>query len=383
MTSASALLPLWNRAAEWERRVAMIRDARTFLYLSLFYLECDARGVEILDLLLAAQRRGVAVNLLIDGFGDRLGTVLMTRQVRKSFRARLDALRLAGAVVTFYRPPRFLQWLIGGGHHVKMQVSDAGEAMVSSGNITSSSFDHWNEYAVALRGPVVRLMLDSYAQVGGLVNPAHLDQLTKTASAPVADLALDYWFCNPNLLQGPLGPIGWHGRNLVTDRMIAMIDAARQSIHVTSFYFKPTEILMAAVMRAARRGVRVEVYHSHVKALPQTQLAWIAAAVNYERLLDAGVTIYENHHGEHSKIVLIDRTWVAFGTYNFEDAAHDRLAEVMLASRDARAVDPAIAILEDLRVDPDNTIVTPQSLRAWPMRLKIKRAVFGRFKWWM
>ena len=60
-------MPLWDRAAEWQRRLAMIREARSFLYLSIFYIEHDAYGMALLAALLDAQRRGVAVNLLIDG----------------------------------------------------------------------------------------------------------------------------------------------------------------------------------------------------------------------------------------------------------------------------------------------------------------------------
>ena len=77
MTSASFLRPLWVRAAEWECRLRMIREATTFLYLSTFYIEYDRYGIELLAALLDAQRRGVAVNLLVDGFGQLLGGILM------------------------------------------------------------------------------------------------------------------------------------------------------------------------------------------------------------------------------------------------------------------------------------------------------------------
>jgi len=99
--------------------------------------------------------------------------------------------------------------------------------------------------------------------------------------------------------------------------------------------------------------------------------------------LKAGIQVYENQHGEHSKIVLIDDGWAAFGSYNFEDAAHDRLAEAMLDSRDRRAVEPAAAIFAALRRDHDNALVTPQALRALPASLKAKRALLGPFKRWM
>jgi phosphatidylserine/phosphatidylglycerophosphate/cardiolipin synthase-like enzyme len=230
---------------------------------------------------------------------------------------------------------------------------------------------------------VVRVLLESYQQIGGLVDSAHLRRLDEAADGACADLDLEYWLCNPNLHQGPFGPLGWGGPNSVTDGLVDMLKAARRSIQVTSFYFKPVEPLLAALVRAARRGVRVEVYHSHRAALPATELAWVAAAVHYERLLDAGVRVYENRHGEHSKIVLVDDTLVSFGSYNFEDAAHDRMAEAMLTSRDQRAVAPARVIFEGLRQDPDNIQVTTETWRALPARLKMKIAMLGRFKRWM
>ena len=381
--TASALLPLWNRATEWQRRLAMIREARAFLYLSTYYIELDEYGVELLDALSVAQQRGVAVNLLIDGFGQQLGGVLMSPASKAALDSRLDDLRRAGAVVTIYRPRHRVQQWLGGGHHVKIQVSDAGEAIFGSGNITRMSFAGWNEYSVSLRGPIVRTLLESYGEIGGSVHPDHLDHLRAIANTVDADIELDYWLCNPNLLQGAFGPLGWRGPNLVTDRLVGMIAAARQSIAITSFYFKPVEPLLTALVDAARRGVDVEVHHSHLDALPATELAWIAAAAHYPRLLRAGVRVHENRHGEHSKIVLVDRNRVAFGSYNFEHAAHDRLAEAMLASRDPRAVEPALAIFAELRQHPDNVRVTPQMLRALPVRLRAKRTMLGPLKRWM
>ncbi len=383
MPLASALLPLWNRASEWERRLGMIDSARSFVYLSTFYIEHDGYGIEMLSALRRAQRRGVAVNLLIDTFGQRLGGVLMSRDERAALARDLDAIRAAGGAVKMYRPPRMAQRALGGGQHVKIQVSEAGEAIFASSNITKASFEGWNEYAVAVQGPVVCALLESYRELGGSVESAHLDLLGQAAADHTADLEMDYWLCNPNAYQGWLGPLGWRGRNEVTDRMIGMLDAAQSSVLLTSFYFKPAGPLRDAVLRAAARGVQVEVFHSHRDALPATDLAWIAAAAGYDRLLDAGVILWENRHGEHSKIVVIDSAWAAFGSYNFEEAAHDRLAEAMLASRDPRAVEPALAIFDELRDDPDNVRVTPESFGSLSPRVKVRIARYGRFSWWM
>jgi cardiolipin synthase len=385
MPQASALVPLWDRAAEWQRRLSMIEAARSFVYLSTFYIEHDAYGTGMLAALRRAQRRGVAVTLLVDAFGQRLGGVLMTADHRMALERELNGLRAEGGVVTVYAPPHQVQRLLGGGQHVKIQVSDSGEAIVGSSNLTKTSFEAWNEYAVAVRGPVTLALLESLRAFGATVSPAHLAQLGVVADrepAP-ADLALDYWYCNPNTAQGVAGPFGWRGANEVTDRMVEMIESARRSALITSFYFKPERGLLEAVLRASRRGVQVEVFHSHRDALPATDLAWIAAAASYPALLEAGVQIYENLHGEHSKLVLIDDAWAAFGSYNFEDAAHDRLGELMLASRDPRAIAPLQTVFDGLRRHPDNLRVTRESFGQLPARVAARVARYGRFKWWM
>ena len=381
--TATAFCALWNRAAEWKRRLRMIRQARRFLYLSTYYVEYDDYGAELLALLLEAQRRGVAVNLLIDGFGQRLGGVLMSAAVKAILRDRLDALRAAGAVVTVYRPSHAVQRRLGGGQHVKIQVSEEGEAIFGSSNVTRTSFEGWNEYSVALRGPVVSTLLKSYRIIGGEVDPAHLRDLDRCAAGARGDMELDYWLCNPNLHQGRRGPLGWRGRNVVTDRMIDMLNAARRRIELTTFYFKPAPALLDALLAAARRGVAIEIHHSHRDALPATDLAWIAAAAGYPKLLDAGVRIYENRAGEHSKIVLVDDAWAAFGSYNFEDAAHDRLAEAMLATRHPAAVAPARGIFDLLRADPANTPVRHGFRRDLPAGLRLRLALLGHLKRWM
>jgi cardiolipin synthase len=382
-TSASFFLPLWDRSAEWQRRLAMIREAASFLYLSTFYIEYDRYGIEIIEALLEAQRRGVAINLLIDGFGQRLGGVLMSRESKAALALRLDALRSGGGIVTVYHPPYHLQRVLGGGQHVKIQVSEAGEAIFGSSNLTRMSFEGWNEYAVSVGGRVAVDLLESYRSLGGSVAESHLDRLRGLATPGPDDLPLDYWLCNPNLLQDRSGPIGWRGRNVVSERLVEMIDAARRTIQITSFYFKPIEALVAALLRARSRGVLVEIHHSHLEALPATELAWIAAAAHYPRMLRAGVQIFENRRGEHSKIVLVDGERTAFGTYNFEEPAHDRLAEAMLHSRDRRAVGAAATIFEQLRGHRDSVPVTVAALAALPARLKMKRALLGRFKRWM
>ena len=125
-------------------------------------------------------------------------------------RARRDARRACvadGGVVTTYQPARPVQRWLGGGQHVKIQVSEAGEAIFGSSNLSRSSFEGWNEYSVAVRGPVVRTLLESYRDIGGTVDDAHLRQLDGGGARPAtADLDARLLGVQPEHCQGVTGP---------------------------------------------------------------------------------------------------------------------------------------------------------------------------------
>ena len=382
-TTAIALQPLWNRSLEWELRLTMVAEAKHFLYVSIYYIEYDEYGTAFLNALEDACRRRVAVNLLLDGFGQTLGGVVMNDSTKRALASHLNRLRAAGATITHYRPPQLMQRRLGGGQHVKIQVSEQGEALFGSSNVTGASYTQWHEFSVAVRGPIVRTLLESYRTIGGTVKDTHLQVLGNTAQAGMTEVSLRYWCCNPNLGQGWSGPLGWRGPNEVTNLMKQMLDAARERVCLTAFYFKPIPTLIRAMEAAAHRGVRVEVYHSHCDALEATNLAWIAAAASYDRLLAAGIHIFEHRRGEHSKIVLIDDAWVAFGSYNFEDAAHDRLAEAMIDTHDTALVREARSIFESLSADPAQEAVRPHFRRNLSVQLRLQLAIMRHFKRWM
>ena len=64
-------------------------------------------------------------------------------------------------------------------------------------------------------------------------------------------------YAPPHLAQRLLGG-GHHVKIQVSEAGVVAL--------ITSFYFKPVGPLLEAVLRAARRGVGVEVYHSHREA---------------------------------------------------------------------------------------------------------------------
>ena len=376
-----SFISLTSRRDEWPRRVAMVNHARRFLYLSTYFYHPDRYGREMAAALIAAAARGVAVYLVVDGFGQRLAGALMSRAERVAARRLWPALAAAGVQVCCYRPRPLFQQLLGGGYHIKVQVSEEGEAIFASGNISATSFDGWNEVAVAVRGALVRELLASVMVAIDQPERSHLDDLPGGAGDG-ATRTTHYLAHLPCADPSPMSPFRQRQANPVTDALVALIDRAEARLMITSFYFKPVEVLLAAVERAARRGVRVEIIHSHRDALPASAAPWLAATFTYPRLLNAGVAIHERHGCEHSKILVADQREAAVGSYNLEWAAHDRLAESMLFTRDPALVAELDARVTAIRAHPAVERVTATGLAALPLSLKARRALLYPLRRW-
>ncbi|HRP70174.1 MAG TPA: phosphatidylserine/phosphatidylglycerophosphate/cardiolipin synthase family protein, partial [Turneriella sp.] len=288
-----------------------------------------------------------------------------------------------GARIFFYIPPHRVQRWLGGGQHVKIQLSDAGEAIFGSSNISHASFAAWNDFSVLLAGEIILEFAESFRTLGFPLERNHLLTLKKLIQNSIPEYNFTYHVFDPNKHQGVLGPLFWRKKNTITEAMVQLFEEARESVFLTSFYFKPTKKLFRAMLRAARRGVKITIFHSHRAALDATDLAWIAAAVKFDLLLKAKIRIFENKKGEHSKLVLVDGMKAALGSYNFEDAAHDRLAEAMLVTREKKVVESIQQIFDLLKRNSQNILVKKLWRKRLRFRLRIRIRLWGVFKRWL
>ncbi len=358
----------------------MIAKSRSFLHLSTLYVEWDECGREILSELLNAQQRGVAIKLMIDRFGQRLGGTTMSKTDRARLRDKLNELRKAGSQVVMYSPKKVIDRFVGCGHHIKIQLSDEGEAIFGSSNLTRSSFKAWNEFSVALRGPIVDVLTRNFNELFGSSVPANSLSPSKQSS-PSQNIPMVYWSYNPTEDSGRWGAFHRRQANPLTAMLADKIRHAQLRIQLTSFYYKPARVIFEALKDATSRGVTVDIFHSHASSL-NTRLPWLAAATDYPSLVRQGANIYENRHGEHSKIILIDNEWTAFGSYNFEDAADSRWAEAMLVTENPAILQVIRAIFQGLASDPDNDLVTAEKVNEWPLFRHVSTKLFRPIKSW-
>lgn len=380
-STATRLKVLTDRGDEWSLRLAMVRGAQRFLVLTTYYFGADARAREMADALVAAARRGVRVILVVDAFGQRLARGLSTAEERAALQQRLAAIEQAGGRVVAYRPADLCHRLIGGGMHVKLQVSEAGVAIFGSSNIALQSFDQWNEVSLEVAGDIVTALLAEGCRLAALSDAERSALAALLPSTSAGPFALRY------LREDPAERSGWYfplGRvdNRLTNELVRFIDSARATLRITTLYCKPTPLLSAAILRACRRGVDVEIFHSHRDSLG-TPIPWIAASVQFRALLEAGARIYENRSGEHAKVLFVDERAVSVGSYNLEHAAHDRLVEAMIFSEDAGVCARFHALFTTLRGSANNRSLARSWLSDLPARLRVQRWLWRPLQRWL
>jgi len=111
-----------------------------------------------------------------------------------------------------------------------------------------------------------------------------------------------------------------------TGKIIREINGARQEILLQAYEFTSTPIAKA-IAAAARRGVQV------VAVLDKSQRTSRYSGATY--LLNAGIPVYidERPAIAHNKIIIVDRSEVITGSFNFTKAAQERNAENLLMLR--------------------------------------------------
>lgn len=302
-----------------------VHEVRVEMYMFNF----DELGKKILHSLTEARRRGVKVFLLVDGIGSI------------SFLADIDAYCRANEIkFKIYHPlpirlnflRRFslqaLTWKnirlffvmfrkINNRDHRKIFLIDQKLAFVGSQNVnkvhseTISNHRAWRDTGVAVQGPPVRFLVNSSQFAWERARP---DGLTYS------------WRFQYDALR--LSARRKH-RLARIRKLIQSFNEAKTRIWITTAYFLPNRKTIKALVRAAWRGVDVALCLPAISDMPFMKwTAWLL----YDRLLKAGVKIYE-YQGRilHAKSMIVDH-WGTVGSYNFNHRSliHDLEVEVVI-----------------------------------------------------
>ncbi|NOS97154.1 MAG: cardiolipin synthase ClsB [Methylotenera sp.] len=366
---------LRNGAEYFPALEAAIHGALHSIYLQSYIYRADTIGIRIGAALMQAAQRGVAVHVLLDGFG--------CKDLPKPY---VKTLELTGVQVMFYRP-KISPWSFEKSRlrrlHQKIVVIDEKIGFVGGINIIDD-FDVPNaapnnvppriDYAIKIEGKLLPIIAGHVQKIWRRMAITHLlppPALTHEKPSVIDSPSIKAAFIlRDNVL---------HRRD-IEDAYLEAIHHAKAEIIIANAYFVPGRKFRKALLDAANRGVTV-------KLLLQGRMEYFlmfATHAFYSEFLESDIEIYEYRKSYmHCKVAVIDQYWATVGSSNIDPFS-------LLLAREANVLVKNTAFAIELRTDLLAVIqagaiqISPQ---AWARGNIIKRfaswIAFGLVRWFL
>jgi cardiolipin synthase A/B len=293
---------------------ATLEQAKRTICLEFYQVRDDRVGRQLAEILLAAVRRGVQVYLLYDYVGSF--------ETPGSFFRTLER---GGVRCLAFNPPPFrrgLAWFDKRDHR-KIAVIDGCVAFTGGLNIGEeyAGFGdcpyRWRDVGIRLEGPAVdelqRLFRENWPDESGTFGPGCYDTLGLAQEEETDEVMI--------VSGGP-----HHNRSQIRAAFRMAIGGATSSIMIETPYFVPGPRLLRALLRAARRGVAVQLI---LPACNDVPLVRLVSRSLYAPLLKGGIQIFERQGTVlHAKVMLVDYAWAIIGSANLDLRSFHRNYEV-------------------------------------------------------
>ena len=280
-----------------------IAAAKVSIAFASYIFEADDTGRRFIAALKAAQARGVAIRVIVDGIGSGYW-----------YSAAYQRLTREG-IPTARFMHTWIPWrmaFLNLRSHKKILVVDGERAFIGGINISSD-----NVLAADPPDPI----RDMHFDVTGPV-------VTQIAEA----VATDWHFCTGEQLGRdgwfpPLSETGTAAARVITSgpdqdvykiefAMLQAIGCAQRSVKILTPYFLPDDRLMSALILAAMAGVAVDVVIPEAGDHPY--LDW-AMRAHIAPLLRTGARVWRAPKPfEHSKLFVVDDGWSLIGSANWD-----------------------------------------------------------------
>ncbi len=329
-TSGNTVGLLENGEAFFPRVFETIDKAEREVIVETFILFEDKVGCRLHAALLAAAQRGVAVDLMVDGYGSP--------DLSNEFVSSLTA---AGVKVRVFDPGgRLFGWRTNllRRMHRKIVVIDGARAFIGGINYSADHLADFGpkakqDYAVELTGPIVhdihRFVLHAIA-VGGKGRRWYRKRLSLANALDTAHLSAPADMGGAEVLF--VTRDNRRHTNDIERHYRAAIRAARYRVTIANAYFFPGYTLIREMRRAARRGVDVRLI---LQGAPDMPIVKTAASMLYHHLLHGGVHIFEYcERPLHGKVALVDDAWCTVGSSNLDPLSLSLNLEANVIVRD-------------------------------------------------
>lgn len=322
-TSGNSLQLLENGEEFFPAVFEAIGKAERSVILETFIIFEDKVGRELQRVIIDAARRGVRIDVTVDGYGSA--------DLTDEFIAAMTSVGVGFHV--FDPQPRRLgmRTNVFRRMHRKVVVVDGVLAFIGGINFSADHLADFGptgkqDYAMSIRGPLVDEIAKFEAQVLAPVRPRFSWRRLRRRPAPSHSARGD---SSAALV---LRDNDEHSNDIELHYRIG-IRAARNDITVANAYFFPGYRFLRDLRNAAKRGVKVRLI---LQGEPDMPIARFVATMLYDYLLSAGVEIYEYcERPLHGKVATMDDTWATVGSSNLDplSLALNMEANVMIHDR--------------------------------------------------
>ncbi|MDB6001483.1 MAG: cardiolipin synthase [Rhizobacter sp.] len=324
-TEGNRFTLLENGEEFFPRVFECIAAAEHEVVLETFILFEDKVGKALHAALLTAARKGVRIDVTVDGYGSP--------DLSKAF---ISELTEAGVRFHIFDPSGRVFGMRTGVFrrmHRKIVVIDGVRAFVGGINYSADHLGDFGpeakqDYAVEIEGPVV----------------GEIHRFATSAIAPSG--ARRRWFRRrlPDVAMKPMPHQGdaralfvtrdnsEHRSDIERHYRIA-IRLARREVIIANAYFFPGFRLLKEIRKAAKRGVTVRLI---LQGQPDMPIVKVAAHLLYDYLISGGVKIHEYcQRPLHGKVALVDDEWATVGSSNLDPLSLSLNLEANVIIRDA------------------------------------------------
>lgn len=394
LRKSEALQLLQGGEALFPALIKACDGAARWIQLETYIFDFHGAGAQVADALVRAAARGVTVQVLVDG----IGTTALPAEWQEKF--------AEAGVQWFMYSPLGVGWLGRLGLldpkrwrrlHRKLCVVDQALVFCGGVNVLDDFYDpnHGElqaarfDFSVAVSGPLALEAADAMAllwwrvQAGYSARQRHLSaawEKFKAAGYGGRTTARQLAASPTALAQGSkpgakaalLLRDNLRNRSSIERAYRRAIGQARQEIIIANAYFLPGGKLRHALIRAAKRGVRVTLL---LQGRYEYFMQYHAARPVYGALLAAGVEIHEYAASFlHAKVAVVDGHWATVGSSNLDPLS-------LLLAREANVVVEDRAFAEELgrRL---HEAMAHQGRRIDPAAYS-RRPLLQRFKGWM
>lgn len=280
-----------------------LMNARGSILLQYYIFQDDRLGNEIADILISKAKEGLDVKVIYDNVGSFSAS--------RKFFARMKA----GGVeihpffrVTFPQLANRVNWR----NHRKIVIVDNRIGYIGGMNIADRYLGRgekgavWRDTHLRLEGDIVESLLYSFSIDWSFMKN---DVLLRDSSTPVHGLANETGM--QLITSGPIEP--WDNLELTFLKAIA---GATKCVYIQTPYFLPTDSLLRALEASALANVDVRIM---LPLKSDSRMLGYASFSYVTQCLKAGIKVYLYTPGMlHSKVMIIDDSFVTTGSVNFD-----------------------------------------------------------------